>query len=963
MADFIEENNARPTRLLLRSDTITNWLSSSSTPLMYGEVGVGYDTNGTSVIAKIGSVKEASGQKWSDAPQLNASVDESGLNLEEVGRVYASVVVDQNNNPISSFTKEFFYPACSNNITYLYGNLSQLPYSLKCGTDGIPPDSTIYQYRCTTSPAKNYILPKHLSGWRTTLSVNTSDEIPNIFEAPVGFVHPEFGNVLPCDSEGVLQELPIQPVQTAISVLSWLENVEVWTIPISPIGDGTSRGNYAMQYLGTVSGWFPFPHRKFICDNSGIIEPTEGNEEPQIQCEITLTPNADSDVDTDNTTTDIPGSAGSGQFSVSSEDPNFTCDQYPEYCFNTGICGTCMAWTAQVIEGGNWFRLTNIERNTSECEPSTGVISYEYDENSEFDAQERTAVVRVFTSESVGSDIPRENTYADFTFTQAQPFCEVKNVSPIGISLNSSAHVETFTVRTQFGKCTWAALIDGSAPWITILNPTGGYNGDGDDFGVSISSNAGSGEDTEPRTAYINVTDTSLEGTGNVVQVRIYQQGNTCEIQTIDPETQNSIPADTSSTPDYTFDIIFNTEDEVCNWETIISNVSGNFIQNWITITENATGTGSETISYSVDSNPSIAERSASINVLNKDILVTQNATACFIEKLEDSITLDDFSINITGCGASGNYFTVDPYSCTSKNGCVDEENCSWSVDLNTLQSQYPWITITGVGPSLDNLGPANSVVTGFGVVMYTVGDYSAIGGFCPATSRQGQIRIVPTTNTSEYSIFTVLQSCSDSCACDPNTEGCDDGSGDPCNPPPPGCVNYGPDPENPEVCICLCEDGSRPICNEEGDCACSDDPPSCFNDGGIDPGNPGGTPPNTGSGQNPEIPCGIQTWEKIYTISEEIGYVVIYEPIAGLTEGDFGVIEVDTLKVANSFVKVKGYLNPGVSVVWNDVTGTWEPKYVPNFYSDQLTQDGFVYYNTTTNKWEVTNVIDGGTA
>lgn len=960
MADFINENNARPTRLLLRSDTISNWLSSSSTPLMYGEVGVGYDENGTGVIAKIGSIKDEQGQRWSDAPQLNATVDESGLNLEEVGRVYASVVVDNNNNPVSSFTKEFFYPACSNDIKYLYGNLNELPYSLRCGTEGTPPDSTIYNYRCIIAPAKNYIVPKYLSGWRTTLSVNTSDEIPSIFEAPIGFVHPEFNNVLPCDPEGVLHVLPIQPIQTAISVLSWVENVEVWTMPISPIGNETSLGNYAMQFLGTVSGWFPFPYRQFICDNTGIEEPTEGNTAPQIQCQITLTPSSDSDVDTDNTTTDIAGSAGTGQFNVSSIDINFTCASYPEYCSNNGICGTCMSWAAQVIEGGDWFRLTNIERDTVNCEPSTGTIFYEYDENSEFNAQERTAVVRVFTTTSVGSEIPREPTYSDFTFTQSQPKCEIKNVFPIGISLNSSAHTETFTVRTQSQTCTWSASIEGSAPWITILNPTGGYNGDNDDFGVSIGSNAGTGEDTEPRIAYINVTDTSITGTGNVLQVRIYQQGNNCEIQTIDPEIQNSIPADTSSTPDYSFDILFNTEDEVCTWETVILNVSGNFIENWITVTQNATGSGSETISYSVNSNPSIAERSATINVLNKDILVSQNATACFIEKLEDPDTLLAFSPNITGC-ITTRYFTVDPYACTSKNGCVDEENCSWYVDLTTIQNNYPWITITGVGDSLDNLGANNSVITGFGIVEYQVSEFSGLDGLCTTNSRVGEIRVVPQTNTSEFSIFTITQSCADICACDSKAEGC--GGENPCVPKPEGCSVFGPDPNNPTVCICLCDDGTPPMCDEENNCVCSDDPPSCFNDGGIDPSNPGGNPPTSGTGQNPNFPCGISTWEKLYTIPEQVGYVVIFESNIGIIEGDFGVIEINTLKISNTFVKINGYLNPGVSVVWNNTTGLWEPKYVPNFYSEELTQNGFVYYNITTNKWEITNVIDGGSA
>lgn len=437
MADFLSQNNAKPTRILVRSDTITNWLSSSSTPLMYGEIGIGYDQNGTSVIAKVGSISESTGQKWSDAPQIGATIDSLGLNLENVGRIYSSVVVDANNKPLTTFTSSMFYQYCSSTeIKYLLGDLQDLPYSLRCGTDQLPPSGNVYPYFASAS-RRNFIVPQYLSGWKDTQSYNPpTSQIPPIFEAPVGFIHPEFDNVLPCGDQIVLNALPIQPIQTPVSVLSWVENVEMWTLPISVLEN--SEGQYrndSMKFIGVVSGWFPFPYRQFLCDGD-IVNPTSTDERsPLLDCSISLDPK---------TATNLTGSLGTGSFKVSAQDLNFTCDDYPEYCENNDICGTCMNWRVDSLV--EWITIPKVSRDTADCEPSTGTVSYRFNSNSDFNAKERTGRIRVSVRPSSGNEIPTAGSYTDFTFTQSIPECKLVNVSPSSINITSAAQTIDLTV-------------------------------------------------------------------------------------------------------------------------------------------------------------------------------------------------------------------------------------------------------------------------------------------------------------------------------------------------------------------------------------------------------------------------------------------------------------------------------------------------------------------------------------
>lgn len=966
MEDFINENNARPTRLLLRSDTISNWLLSSSTNLMYGEIGVGFDPNDPSnIIAKIGSSKDSTGQSWSSAPQINATVDDTGLDIENVGRVYASVVVDEFNNPVSAFTKDHFYLNATNNIRYLYGNLSELPHSLKCGTDGVPPNTEVLYYDAVVSPPRNYILPHFISGWNTTLSVSGTGLL-DIFEAPLGFVHPEFGNVLPCDERNI-HVLPIQPIKTGTSVLSWLDDVEVWTIPISPVTDPTNedkgRGNYAMKFVGTVSGWFPFPFRQFISETDIKTEPTDGFSLPELNCQFTITPTSSDDTNN----TNGQGYAGSGQFTVSVKDDNFSCDnpEFESYCFNQEICAACQNWNASVIEGANWFTITKIERylNNPSCEPASGTIFYEYSDNQGYTPEERTAKVRVYMGNSVGSEIPSKNNYVDFTFTQGLPNCGVTQVFPSTLSVDESSHTQTFNVRKIYDKCTWNATVVGTPSWLTITSQDDVTT---NTFEISINSN-NTGE-TDSRTATIIVSDDSVDGSdGSSISITVSQSGNVCDPVESSPSIQY-VPSFFGTTGEpsyYNFYVTYPTDCQDHATTAYTGIISGNTLGENVTI-QNPEGDGDRNISYTLTPNPSIQLRQSIVGVEEAFVTVIQDARPCTIQRVVDkdnpnrTESIVHCGCDSTNSGCALGTILVEPYICGSESNCIQEEKCSWYVDVDHVNSTYPWINILGTGTEETALGSPTDIVEGIGYVRYSV-DENIVppGEICTLAIKVGYVRIIP-LNGTETSFenggkeFKVNSGCSSECACYPETEGCVDNTCE-TNPPEEPCANGYDVNSSTGLCECLCPDGSFPANG-----LCSNNPPACFD---YDPNQP--SPPETGPGSGgSDDPCGVTTFTKLYTIPEELGYTIVFKtPENASVVGDIGIIEIDTAKVANNFVRVQGFLNPGVSVVWNADKKLWEPKYVPNFYSEQISQDGFVYWNMQTKTWEITNVIDGGNA
>ena len=952
MADFINENNARPTRLLLRSDTITNWLSSS-TPLMYGEVGVGYDENGTSVIAKIGSVKDAGGQRWADAPQIGASVDSLGLNLESIGRVYSSVVVDDNNKPLRTLSSSVFYDYCSSPvIKYLHGDLGTLPHSLKCGTDQTPPDVQHYYYFASASQ-RNFIVLKNISGWKDTVSVtfDPTSNYSNIFEAPVGFVHPEFDNVLPCHDENtIVNNLPIQPVQTPMSVLSWIEDVEMWTIPISvkEDADGNAR-NDSMQFLGIVSGWFPFPYRQFLCDGDNPTEPTDGFRSASIDCSITLTPNTGSNLE---------GTGGVGTFTVSAQDLGFTCDEFPEYCENQDICGTCMNWSVSSLV--DWIEIVSVSRNQSDCEPSTGTVYYRYEANTEYNANQRVGKIRVYMRPETG-DLPTLANSADFTFTQEAPQCELVDVTPSKANFDVNASKLFFTVSMNSDSCTFD--VSGSQAWLNIgdITSTG--------FSITPDPNTGAG-DTETRVATITVTNSSITD-GESIQILVTQAGNICEVDSVAPLT-NTFGWNFDDTdglnpvsPTFNVDFGFTTEDETCEWQAQISRISGNFNTDWITITDNESGAGSETVSYTSSVNPSIEDRVIKISVIDGEHTVTQEARPC---TLEFPIPLSQSGYNFQSCG-SELLFQINSYTCGRGEGCAEFEECSWRVDFSQLGNNgvggetYEWLTVVGLGydPDSTNL-PVNTVMTGTGFIRLSA--ESTCGEVCTGEGdlRNAVVPIIPmnvvngvltdaTENLDGIVEIQLQQSCglqseegtAICCACTPDNEACSD---DPCA----GifCAFY--TVVNGE-CVCACDAAGNLPDEETGNCYCC-----IINENNVEQCGYFCPPPSSGSfyatgGTDDQKPTGFT----VISIKDE-----------GLAGTVPGIIEIDVLRYANTFVKIKGYLSSGVSPVWNETLNMWEPKVVPNLYTNEIaemTGDGFVYWDFTEKAWKLTNVIDGGTA
>lgn len=941
MADFLDQFQNRPTRIILRSDSIDNWLKPSSTPLMYGEIGVGYDANGTNVIAKIGASKDQGGQRWEAAPQISASADNLGLNLEKVGRVYSSVVVDSNNNPVINFTRPMFYPHCSSvSVSHLYGDLATLPHSLKCGTSQTPPDGDTFVY-ATSFNQRNYIIPDYINGWRETASHNDSNGNPNIFDAPIGFVHPEFNNILPCSGEGldgdneVVNRLPIQPIQAPLSVLAWLEDVEMWTIPISITEDGQQQ-NVAMKYLGKISGWFPFPHREFLCNGEIYSPGTDGFSSAFIDCDITLS----------SSSATIPYSTITPQtFDVSVLDDEFNCSSYPAFCEDNDICETCEDWDAVVIQGQDWLELQGIVR-TPDCttDTSTGTVNYRADFNQS--VNNRVGIIRVFITPPGEEETPRQGQYQDFTVTQQGRPCRVLSSTPsfFDVPFNSTQTRSVIVSTPDSGSCTFG--VTSNVNWITIGNISK------TEFEFTTEANIDTDGATVPRIGILTITENG-GGDANSINVTVIQQGNECIVETVAPTTESFDWNDQST---FAVDFTFSTEDDpICTWTANLASVSGNFADaSWVTITANASGTGSETVQYEAAENPSIQDRQAKLSVLGSDHDIEQTLRPCTINYFNRWFGPDN-PAQIPSCGGSI-ILEVKPYSCGNDEGCVDTENCSWIVDISNLGAgnTYPWLTVSAVGTNPFNLtDPPGTIVNGVGYIKLQADTT------CDALCNDGDFRtaivnVIPVndlgTNPIEYPANAVNTTVSQVCdlpSPDPDTGECcactsdDCGNDDPCaNGSLYNCQFLYYNTETGQ-CECACDaDGTPPV---GGLCCCpgtGDDIATC------------------------DFTCAPPTGDNPLTLN---GYTIILDPDSSGLVDIPGIIEVDVTKIANSFVKIKGFLNPGVSPIWDAQNNTWVPRNVPNFYSNQLQglegQGGYVYYDINDNSWKISNVIDGGNA
>jgi len=965
----------KPTRIILRSDTIDKWLSAESTNLLYGEIGIGYDSNGKSIIAKIGSKKE--GEKWSDAPQISATADSLGLDIENVGRVYSSVVVDSENKPIIDILdRELFYDVCSSTtIEYLYGSLEKLPHSLKTGTDNLPPNTDVLNYGASAD-RKSFIRPQHLSGWNEEHSFSPIfKELPFILDAPVGFVHPEFGNVIPyaeaydSSTDGTfsvhLSKLPIQPIQAPLSVLAWLEDVEMWSLPVSGVSQTSeSSSTPAMRFIGTVSGWFPFPYRQFVCSGTKTERDTDRDIiQPQLSCMV----------EAPIYSTAFTGSGSSfGRIDgITIQDPNYNCNTIPDYCDFKGICTTCGDNIVSIEQGEDWitsafltFDEENEELNTQGyCEPRTYSLFFTFEGNDTiYDRVGKIRVYNRFSKDPLSSDSKV------FTLNHLGQDCKITNLYPNALNLSASASVNTVLVRTNAiaGECDFSVSTEEN--WITISESTTDSS-----FTVSVPiHNTGSVH----RSGEVVVTITE---TGETQTLFVKQEVDTSICIPSGLNTRINVAQEGS-----TENITFTVGDQSCEWVASVEYLESSSTIDWVTVNQ-TTGTGDANITATVSANPEITSRSAIIKINGEEIQLEQAAKICdqtqpaelyFAPNATPILWAYPSFCSAVFPDAYAWGIKVYGYECNECDVQDDSETCRIFVnvddiyfdsDTNDNNKDDTRVAVVGAANNAQEAvadgGNGQGWVYGVGYIAFT---YTKC--FChstvhiPYTVQKGPedpgitYEIVLEGDISHCGSLPTDDTCQ-CCEIASNNENCD------IEKPEPKCEDGCTEEETGEECNFCFQDPNTGNCF----CACDDQgtlpkeingEPKCFcTTGGGGGDGPGGGESESGYFCDVPTTGNPQSLETVFTPQLNISGETI----------NLGIWEIDTVKVANSFVKIKGYLNPGVSPIWDNVNKTWVPKQVPNFYSDELLgeegEGGYVYYDMLEGKWKITNTIDGGGA
>jgi uncharacterized protein (TIGR03437 family) len=283
---------------------------------------------------------------------------------------------------------------------------------------------------------------------------------------------------------------------------------------------------------------------------------------------------------------------------------------------------------------------------------------------------------------TVGNDTLVVTQQPACSFTLAPPFQQIR----------SSAETGSITVTANVSSCVRNAISD--SPWLTIpVGSTGTGNG-------TISWSAAANTTPTTRSAKITVGDATFS---------LQQEGGSCSYS-ISPSAQN-IPAIGSSG---SFALT-----TTCQWTATSSSP-------WLSVVGNSSGTGSATISFRADANPSPVIRTGSISVGGTAFQVTQEATAC-------NLNISSSALEVPSSGGTGS-FEVDVIS-----------GCSW-----TAVSSVPWITFTstasGGGDATLSFSVAPNTTPGLRTGTITVGNrvftVSQPGANC-------ELSISPTSNTA----------------------------------------------------------------------------------------------------------------------------------------------------------------------------------------------------------------------
>lgn len=319
------------------------------------------------------------------------------------------------------------------------------------------------------------------------------------------------------------------------------------------------------------------------------------------------------------------------------------------------------AWSA--TSSASWLTLTAPSEGTA-----SGTIAFNVATNP---GGERSAIITVGGQQ------------ATVRQTGNQSSCQY-DIAPGGQSFASAGGAGNPITVTTGGACTWTART--SENWITV---TGGASGTGNGtVNFTVATNTGAA-----RTGTISIASQTFT---------VSQQpapGQTVCTYTIAPTSQPIAAAGGAGTP------VTVTTQAGCSWAAG-SNVS------WISLTSSPTGSGNGSVTFTVDANTVVAERTGTLTIAGEAFTVTQAAAPC-------SYTIAPTSQSIAAAGGAGNPVTV-----TAATGCA------W-----TAGSNAGWITITSGGAG-----------TGNGTVGFTVAANPV------TTARSGTLTIAGQT-------FTVTQS------------------------------------------------------------------------------------------------------------------------------------------------------------------------------------------------------------
>ncbi|HMG35225.1 MAG TPA: PQQ-dependent sugar dehydrogenase [Blastocatellia bacterium] len=294
--------------------------------------------------------------------------------------------------------------------------------------------------------------------------------------------------------------------------------------------------------------------------------------------------------------------------------------------FSVSAGGTC-SWSA--LANAGWITITSGANGTG-----NGTVSFSVASNPDTTMRQATITVQSLA----------------FTVNQAGQTCSF-SLNPGSASLGAGGGAGSFGVNASAG-CMWSAV--SNFPWITV---TSGASGTGSGtVNFSVSANASS----TPRSGMI---------TAGGMTFSVNQAGSPT------PSCSFSIsPAGASFAATAASGSIFVTTANGCSWTAMTS-------APWISITSGASGSGSGTVSYTVQSNPNTTSRMATISVAQQSFTVSQSGATSSC-----SFSISPTSQTFTKTGGTGS-ITV-----TTGAGCV------WSA-----MSDVSWITITsgskGNGP------------------------------------------------------------------------------------------------------------------------------------------------------------------------------------------------------------------------------------------------------------------------